>query len=130
MESHDGGQTSIDVGTSPIDRARTGLSTAIGHVPSIAANGRTRAEHVAEALPGAFGGMRTGAENTVTRLQTMPDSALRMMAAISIGLGAGLRLAGAPRLATLAGLAPASIFGFAILSRPRRSNQPPQPARP
>jgi hypothetical protein len=48
----------------------------------------------------------------------------------SIGLGAGLRLAGAPRLATLAGLAPASIFGFAIMSRPGKAHLEQSPSRP
>ena len=33
-----------------------------------------RAGQVAERLPGAFGRVRSGAENTVTSLQTMPDS--------------------------------------------------------
>jgi hypothetical protein len=74
--------------------------------------------------------VQSGAENTVTRLQKMPDSALRLLAAASIGLGAGLRLAGAPRLATLAGFAPASILGFAIVSRPSRTHPAPDPARP
>jgi hypothetical protein len=60
----------------------------------------------------------------------MPDSALRLLAAASIGLGAGLRLAGAPRLVTLAGFAPASIFGFAIMSRPRRIHLALHPTQP
>jgi hypothetical protein len=54
----------------------------------------------------------------------MSDSRLGLLAAASIGLGTGLRLAGAPRLAALAGFAPASILGFAIASRP----SPPRPA--
>ena len=75
---------------------------------------------VADQLPTAFDRVRSGAGSTVTRLQTMPDSGLRLLAAASIGLGAGLRLAGAPRLAILAGFASASVLGFAIVSRPNR----------
>ncbi|MGD0248784.1 MAG: hypothetical protein ABSB75_06995 [Candidatus Limnocylindrales bacterium] len=103
--------------------ARTEVSEAIGHVPEIAGEVGHRAGRAAERLPGAFGHVRSGAQETVTRLQTMSDSGLRLLAAVSIGFGAGLRLAGAPRLVTLAGLAPAPILGFAILSRPH-------PARP
>jgi hypothetical protein len=103
--------------------ARTEVSEAIGHVPEIAGEVGHRAGQAAERLPAALGHVRSGAQDTVTRLQTMPDSGLRLLAAASIGLGAGLRLAGAPRLVTLAGFAPAPILGFAILSRPH-------PARP
>ncbi|MGD0018633.1 MAG: hypothetical protein ABSD62_05210 [Candidatus Limnocylindrales bacterium] len=130
METQDDGQESFERVRSAIDQARTEVSEAIGHVPEIAGQARDRAEHVADRLPGAFDSIRSGAESTVTRLQTMPDSALRLLAAASLGLGAGLRLAGAPRLVTLAGFAPASILGFAIVSRPRRSHQAPHPARP
>ena len=48
----------------------------------------------------------------------------------SFEAGAGLRLAGAPRLGTLADFAPASTLGFAIVSRPRRSHQALHPAQP
>lgn len=84
------------------DRFRLGAGQAVGHIPGTA--------RIAE----------SGARRGVTRLQTMSDSRLGLLAAASIGFGAGLRLAGAPRLATLAGLAPASILGFAIASRPSR----------
>jgi hypothetical protein len=60
----------------------------------------------------------------------MPDSGLRLLAAASLGFGAGLRLAGAPRLATLAGLAPASVFGFAIMSRRAGTLPELHPSRP
>ena len=110
MKTQDGEQESFEGARAAIDQARTEVSKAVGHVPEIAGKARDRAE------------------NTVTRLQTMPDSALRLLAAVSLGLGAGLRLAGAPRLVTLAGFAPASILGFAILSRPRPSHQAAHPA--
>ena len=66
----------------------------------------------------------------MTNLQTVPDSGLRLLAAVSVGFGAGLRLAGKTRLAALAGFAPASLFGFAIFSRPRPVHAEPRPVRP
>jgi hypothetical protein len=101
-----------------IARARTSASDAIGHLPEIAGKTRDGAGQVAERLPDAYAHAKSGAQGAVTRLQKVPDSGLRLLTAASIGLGTGLRLAGAPRLVTLAGFAPASVFGFAILSRP------------
>jgi hypothetical protein len=48
----------------------------------------------------------------------MPDENLRLLAAVSIGLGAGLFLAGAPRLVTLAALTPALLVATVALTRP------------
>ena len=101
-----------------IARARTGASDAIGRLPALAGKTRARAGQVADRLPEAYAHAKSGAQGAVTGLQKVPDSGLRMLAAGSVGLGTGLRLAGAPRLVTLAGFAPASVCGFAILSRP------------
>ena len=126
MDTHESEQGPVQGARNAIARARTNASEAIGHVPGIAGRTRDRAGQVAERLPGAFRRARSGAQSTVTGLQRMPDSGLGMLAAASVGFGAGLRLAGAPRLATLAGWAPASIFGFAIWSRPGRTHPAPQ----
>jgi len=101
-----------------IARARNSASRAMAQLPALAGKTRAGAVQVADHLPGAFAQAGKGARGAVTKLQTMPDSGLRLLAAGSVGLGTGLRLAGAPRLVTLAGFAPASVFGFAILSRP------------
>jgi hypothetical protein len=130
METQENGPESFEGARAAIDQARTDVSKAIGHVPEIAGGARNRAGQVAERLPGAFDRVQSGAGSTMTRLQTMPDSALRLLAAASLGLGAGLRLAGAPRLVTLAGFAPASVLGFAIMSRPRRSHLASHPTLP
>ena len=129
-ETQDSGQELAEGLSGATTQARAQVSEAIGHVPEIAGRARYRAEQVAERLPEALERSRTRAQSTVTRLQTMSDSELGLLAALSIGFGAGLRLAGAPRLATLAGLAPASILGYAIVSRPRRSPLAPHRARP
>jgi hypothetical protein len=130
IETQDDDQESFESARAAIDHARTGVANAVGHVPEIAGMARDRAEEVADRLPEAFDRVQAGAGSTVTRLQTMPDSALRLLAAVSLGLGAGLRIAGAPRLVTLAGFAPASIFGFAIMSRPRRVHLASYPTQP
>jgi len=115
METQENGPESFEAHELRSIRQRTDVSKAIGHVPEIAGGARNRAGQVAERAPG---GVRpraiSGRGSTMTRLQTMPDSALRLLAAASLGLGAGLRLAGAPRLVTLAGFAAASVLGFAI----------------
>jgi hypothetical protein len=61
---------------------------------------------------------RSRANATTTALQTLPDSTLRGLAVSSVGLGAGFYLAGVPRLATAAAVAPAMILGAAIITRP------------
>ncbi|HEY1169510.1 MAG TPA: hypothetical protein VGE81_11125 [Candidatus Limnocylindrales bacterium] len=129
LETQDSGQELDEGVRGRIDQARTAVSETMGHVPEIAGKARHGAEQVADRLPGAFVRVQSGAQSTVTRLQTMPDSALRLLAAASVGFGAGLRLAGAPRLAALAGFAPAPILGFAIFSRPSRARPAPHGAR-
>ena len=117
-----------------IDRARTGVSEAIGPVFGVAGRARNRAGQIAGQvsgrLPGALGHARSGAQATVTRLQTVPDSGLRMVAAVSVGFAVGLRLSGRRRLAALAGFAPASVIGFAIMSRPHRTRLVPELKQP
>ena len=79
---------------------------------------RTSAASVTERVPGALRAMRAGVSGTTSALQSLPDSTLRWIAATSVGLGAGLRLAGAPRLVSAAGAAPALIVGAVIALRP------------
>jgi len=119
----------VKAGRGKFALVRSGASEAMGHVPQIADDVRLRAGQVAQQLPGTARRAQSGAESTITRLQTMSDSTLSLLAAVSIGFGAGPRLAGAPRLATLAGFAPASIFGFAMASRLNQTGPAPRPAR-
>jgi hypothetical protein len=130
METHDSGRELADRVRDTAEEAQDEALEATGRVQRIAGGARRRAGQVADRLPAAFGQVRSGANSTVTRLQTMPDSGLRLLAAASLGFGAGLRLAGAPRLATLAGLAPASVFGFAIMSRRVGALPELHPSRP
>jgi hypothetical protein len=68
--------------------------------------------------PSAARATQGGARGTTSALQRLPDSTLRWLAATSIGLAAGLQVAGAPRLVRAAGLAPALFMGAAIATRP------------
>ena len=68
--------------------------------------------------PSAARATRGGARVTTIALQRLPDSTLSWLAATSIGLAAGLQVAGAPRLVRAAGLAPAVFLGAAIATRP------------
>ena len=83
-----------------IDQAASSARTLVSHIPETAQAARARAN------------------TTTTALQTLPDSTLRGLAASSVGLGAGFYLAGVPRLATAAAVAPAMIIGAAIILRP------------
>ena len=71
---------------------------------------------------------RTGAHDTTSALQTLPDSTLRWLAASSVGLGAGLYLAGKQRLLIAVGIAPAVFMGAAIALRPTKHAVPPKSA--
>ena len=84
----------------------------------------TSATTLARRLPGSVHATRAGAHEVTSALQRLPDSTLRWIAATSVGLGAGLRLAGAPRLVSAAGAAPALIVGAAIALRPTESAAP------
>lgn len=97
---------------------RGALEGAADHVPDVIEGARTGAERIAGRLPDAAERARLGVEQTTTRLQTLPDPTLRLLAAVSIGLAAGLHLAGAPRLITLAAFAPALLAGGAMAARP------------
>ena len=79
---------------------------------------RSGARLLVERAPGTIRATRAGAEGTTSALQTLPDTTLRWLAAGSVGLGAGLSLAGAPRLVVAAGVAPALIVGAAMALRP------------
>lgn len=105
-------------------QASTAVAGAIGSLPTLVETARSGAGQLAEQLPEALDRARASAQGTASTLQTMPDPTLRLLAAFSIGLGAGLYLSGAPRLVTLAALAPALILGFAIISRPGREQRP------
>jgi hypothetical protein len=84
----------------PIDIARAGATTLV------------------EGVPATVQATRAGVRATTGALQSLPDSTLGWLAASSVGLGAGLYLAGKRRLVIAAGVAPAVVMGAAIALRP------------
>jgi hypothetical protein len=108
--THDAVDETVDDARSKVDQVRDAVGTAVEHVPEVLDSARSGAEGAAERA-------RIGVEETTTRLQTLPDDTLRLMAAATVGLAAGLYLAGAPRLVTLAAAAPAILAGAAIATR-------------
>ena len=58
-------------------------------------------------VPAAVDAVRASAVDTARTVEAMPEPTRLMLASLSVGLGAGLFLAGAPRLLTLIAFAPA-----------------------
>jgi hypothetical protein len=88
------------------------------HIAGAAAVARAGAGALLDRLPGTVRATWVGANGATSALQTLPDSTLRWLAAGSVGIGAGLLLAGAPRVVVAAGVAPALAMGAAALARP------------
>ena len=92
--------------------------TASAAFADTASAARAGADMILDRLPGTVRATRGGANGAASALQTLPDSTLRWLAAGSVGVGAGLFLAGAPRVVIAAGVAPALAMGAAALARP------------
>jgi uncharacterized protein YjbJ (UPF0337 family) len=116
MTNEDIEQRSEDVPSSDLEmptrktRVVQGAKDAVGLA-------RTSVGTVIERVPGTARATRAGARRTTSALQRLPDSTLRWLTASSVGLAAGLKIAGAPRLVTAAGAAPALVMGAAIALR-------------
>jgi hypothetical protein len=104
-------------GRSSVTQIRLAVGDAIDRVPDVLEAARSGVEQVAEQMPAAVERTRVGAQRTTTSLQAMPATTLRLIAGVSIGLAAGLTLAGAPRLVALAALVPAIFVGGAEATR-------------
>ncbi len=108
----------VDETRSRADQVRGAIEGAVDHVPDVIESARSSAERVVGSLPDAAERARLGVEKTTTRLQILPDPTLRLVAAASVGLAAGLQLAGAPRLVSVLALVPALLAGGALATRP------------
>jgi hypothetical protein len=78
---------------------------------------RTVASGVAEQLPGAMATAQSAATDTARTLDQMPNQALMLGAAFSLGLGAGLFITGSNRLLVLLSLAPAAAMAATLAGR-------------
>jgi len=97
------------------DQVRAGAATAAEAVPEVVSMLRGGVDGVAERLPDALDAARTGATATRDSLREMSPPTLRVLAALSIGMGVGLYIAGAPRLVTFAAFTPALLAGLTVL---------------
>jgi hypothetical protein len=117
----DDGTEMLDETRSAAGQIRDAVGGAMDRVPDVLEAARSGVEQVTEQMPAAVERTRVGAVRTTTTLQGMPDTTLRLIAGASIGLAAGLTLAGAPRLISMAALVPALFVGGAEATRQGRS---------
>ena len=112
----------IDTSDAPItaEDVHTVRASIVRRLSGAAKSARRGASRIVAHAPGTMQATRNGASATTSALQTLPDSTLRWLAASSVGLGAGLYLAGKQRLLIAAGVAPALIMGAAIALRPHK----------
>jgi hypothetical protein len=97
-------------------------------VAELAASARDLASQVedgssrlADRVPMAVDAVRSGAVDAARTVDAMPEATRLMVASLSLGLGAGFFLAGAPRLLTLVAFAPAiAVAGTWIARDPLR----------
>ena len=106
-----------DVSATVIDAAADLASKAQEGAAAAVAGARVVADEVGSRLPGIASAGAEGAAESVKMLQELSDPRLKLLMAFSLGAGAGLWMAGAPRLITLAALSPALVAGVAIASR-------------
>ncbi len=107
-----------DVALTPVRRRQDRFAIAIRRISGAASAARAGVGALLDRLPGTVRATRVGANGATSALQALPDPTLRWLAAGSVGLGAGLFLAGAPRVVIAAGVAPALAMGAAALARP------------
>jgi hypothetical protein len=110
-------QVSSDVSKTVIDAAADFAARAQEGAAAALAGARATADEVGTRLPGIASAGAEGAAESVKMLQELSDPRLQLLMAFSLGVGAGLWMAGAPRLVTLAALSPALVAGVAIASR-------------
>jgi hypothetical protein len=75
---------------------------------------RAGIDDLADRLPDAAAAVQAGAMATTDSLRTMPEPSLRLLAAVSVGMGVGLYAAGAPRVVTLMAFTPALLAAIAL----------------
>lgn len=97
------------------------LRDAVGTMKSGVESVKSGAGQVVDRLPDLADEARIGAAGTAETFEAMPEPTLQLVAAASIGFGAGLFLAGAPRLITFMALAPAIFAAGTIVGRQRRA---------
>jgi hypothetical protein len=95
-----------------VDDATSKAHDAAEAAPEVIERLRETVEVVADRIPDALETARKGALATAGSLRAMPQPTLQMMAALSLGMGLGLYVAGAPRLLTVVAFSPALLVGI------------------
>ena len=72
---------------------------------------------IVDRMPESVEALRGSAFDAARTIDEMPEPTRRLLATLSLGLGAGLYLAGAPRLVTLLAFVPALVVGGTWLAR-------------
>jgi hypothetical protein len=117
MNASEARHVGSDVSATVIAAAADLASKAQEGAAAAVAGARVVADEVGTRLPGIASAGAEGAAESVKMLQELSDPRLKLLMAFSMGVGAGLWMAGAPRLITLAALSPALVAGIAITSR-------------
>ena len=97
-----------------IEAAHGVAETVADQAPGVIRAFRAGMDDLADRLPGAASAVQTGAIVTTDSLRTMPEPSLRLLAAVSVGMGLGLYAAGAPRVVTLVAFTPAVLAAVAL----------------
>lgn len=105
------------VRSSASDAAQTAsraAEAAVSQAPVVLRALRDGIDDLTDRLPDAASALGAGAVVTSDSLRSMPAPTLRLLAALSVGMGVGLYAAGAPRVATLVALTPALLAAVAL----------------
>ena len=99
-------------------RAFVVADAGIAEMPVLFRAARAEADELADQIPAVVNEARTRAGETNRAMQSLPDLTLKELAAGSIGLAAGLYVAGAPRAVVMTALAPGLLAAGAMATRP------------
>ena len=104
--------------------ASSDASSYASRVDDITASARDLANQVehgstrlVDRMPEAMESARASALDAARTVDAMPEQTRLVLAALSLGVGAGLYLAGAPRLVTLIAFAPAAVVAGTWMAR-------------
>ena len=93
-------------------QVKAGTAVAAANAPQVVERLRSSVDDIVEWVPGAASAARVGVMATSDSMRRIPDPTLRNLAAVSVGMGIGLYLAGAPRPVTIVALTPAMMIGL------------------
>lgn len=107
-----------------IDLASGDADTYESRVHELAASARDLAGQIEDGsarlvdrVPATVEAVRGSALDAARTVEAMPEPTRRLLATLSLGIGAGLYLAGAPRVVTLLAFAPALLVAGTWLAR-------------